>query len=112
MFNEWTDIEGQLIAGGFDPAKVREELISGKELALNMAGIKQRQIAGETAQQDFCPVDGIGECVARIDLDAYFYWAMREKGCWSDKKFLKEFLRDNPEVRVQSKPRETTIIRP
>lgn len=112
MFNEWANIEDQLKASGFDPSAVKDELISGRQLKLNLAGIKQRQIAGETAAHDFHPIDGIGGCTARIDLDAYFYWAMREKGCWSDKQFVKEFLRDNPETRVKSQSRETTIIRP
>lgn len=44
----------------------------------------------------------LGEHVARIPLDSYYYWEKREKGCWEDDTFKKEFLRDNPGCRVSS----------
>src|SRR5215469_10094866 len=113
MFTEWSEIEGQLKTSGFDVGKVRDELIRGWDLDRNLAELRQRQVAGQVNVQDHYHIGGLGECVARIDAGAYFYWAMRESPeCWADKQFLKEFLRDNPEVRVKSKRRSTQIIKP
>lgn len=55
-------------------------------------------------------IDGLGECVARIPADAYFYWIARKGyGVWQDKTFLREYLRDNPEVRVKSASRKLQV---
>lgn len=113
MFSEWAEVEDQLRGQGFDIGGIKEELIRGWDLDRNLAGIRQRQIAGEVNQHDHHPVEGLGRCIARIDAGAYFYWAMREGSeCWSDKGFVREFLRDNPEVRVKNPPRANRIIVP
>ena len=113
MFSEWNQIEDQLKDVGMDAGEFKNELIRGWELDRNMAELRQRQVAGRLNTQPHYHLDGMGECVARIDLGAYFYWAMREGyECWNDKGFMREYLRDNPEVRVKSQARQTTVLRP
>ena len=44
-----------------------------------------------------------GQHKARIEPTSYHYWGKRlGYKCWSDRKFIKEYLRDNPESRVKS----------
>lgn len=47
-------------------------------------------------------VDGLGEHKGAIPAREYFRWHQQERGCWGDKTFVKEFFRDNPELRAQS----------
>tara|TARA_R110002020_G_scaffold143244_2_gene315458 strand:- start:282 stop:701 length:420 start_codon:yes stop_codon:yes gene_type:complete len=45
----------------------------------------------------------LGQHRARIEATSYHYWGKRlGYGCWNDRKFIKEYLRDNPESRVKS----------
>lgn len=37
---------------------------------------------------------------AVIDAKTYFAWEAEKPGCWGDKQFTKEMLRDNPEMRL------------
>jgi hypothetical protein len=54
-------------------------------------------------QQKHKSVEGLGQLVARIPLTAYHFWGQKlGYGCWNDKAFMNEFLRDNPELRVNS----------
>lgn len=113
MFSEWAEVEDQLRDQGFDVGAVKRELIMGYDLDRNMAELRQKQVAGQLNTQDHYHLEGMGECVARIDMGAYFYWAMREgRECWGDKAFLREYIRDNADVRVKSQSRQTSIIRP
>lgn len=52
-------------------------------------------------------VDGLGQAVFDIDARTYFRWAQQEQGCWEDKQFVHEFLRDNPECRVEAPVKNT-----
>lgn len=48
-------------------------------------------------------VEGLGQLIARIPTTAYHFWGQKlGYGCWNDKGFMDEFLRDNPELRVNS----------
>jgi len=62
-----------------------------------------KQIAKDNHNAEYRTMDGVGEMTASIDSRSYHYWAQKEPGCWSDPKFNKEYLRDNPEARVKSK---------
>lgn len=47
-------------------------------------------------------VNGLGRVRAEINPKSYHYWGQRlGYECWKDKKFLHEFERDNPDVRVK-----------
>jgi hypothetical protein len=112
MISEWSEVESQLIAQGFDVNAIKDELIRGVDHKINTAEIRQRQLSGQINSQEHFPVEGLGECYMRVDADAFYYWENREKGCWGDKQFRREYLRDNEHVRVKRSPRNTTIIRP
>lgn len=45
-------------------------------------------------------IDGLGPKVASIDARTYFRWQQEHPGCWDDKTFMREFVRDNPETRT------------
>lgn len=113
MLLEWADIENQLDKLGYDVNEIKAELVKGRDSQDNLAGIKQRQVAGAMNTQPHYHMEGIGECFMRVDSDAYFHWVHRlGHQCWEDKAFRNEFLRDNPEVRVKSQSRSTNIIIP
>lgn len=48
-------------------------------------------------------IEGLGQLVARIPATAFHFWGQKlGYECWNDKAFMDEFLRDNPELRVNS----------
>lgn len=59
--------------------------------------------AAKYTQMRHKSIDGIGQKVASIPGDVYHFWGTKlGYGCWDDKKFMAEFLRDNPQCRVNS----------
>ena len=46
-------------------------------------------------------VDGLGQLKAVIPAREYFRWHQQERGCWGDKQFNREFLRDNPQFKAE-----------
>ena len=71
---------------------------------------QQQKIAAASEHLENVYMDGIGECHMRVDLTAYWYWVMREgREIWNDKKFIAEYKRDNPEVRVRSKSKKLLV---
>lgn len=48
-------------------------------------------------------IEGLGQLTARIPPTAFYFWGQKlGYECWNDKAFMDEFLRDNPECRVNS----------
>ena len=45
--------------------------------------------------------DGLGQLKATIPARDYFRWHQAERGCWGDKQFIKEWVRDNPDHKAQ-----------
>ena len=43
--------------------------------------------------------DGLGQLKAVIPAREWFRWNASHDGCWQDKGFVREFIRDNPEFR-------------
>lgn len=70
---------------------------------LEKATAEQRQKGVRRINRDEVKaVEGLGSLEARIDTSAYHYWGQREGyGCWQDKAFKREFLRDNPQSKVK-----------
>jgi len=63
----------------------------------NQSGGVAREARNESYATSF------GQHKARIETTSYHYWGKRlGYSCWSDRKFIKEYLRDNPESRVKS----------
>lgn len=54
--------------------------------------------------REYRHVNGMGEMKAQIPATAYHYWGQREGyQVWQDKKFMRKYLQDNPDVRVNTK---------
>ena len=83
-------------------AALEKELRLGWELDKAVTAARQGKI-GKLNAQEHRSVDGLGRLVARIDSNSFTYWGKKEGfGCWDDKQFLKEYLRDNEASRVKS----------
>jgi hypothetical protein len=115
----WEDFArdlGQLYGEGF-VADFCRSILDEERAKQEVAFANQKRIAAEidaaTRRLENTWADGIGECHMRVDTTAYWYWVMREgREIWNDKKFIAEFKRDNPEVRVRTRSRKTMISRP
>jgi hypothetical protein len=74
---------------------------------------RQRKIAEANARIERSWLEGFGEQHMSIDAEVFFHWVRKlGKDCWNDPGFIREFKRDNPEVIVKSRKRNTSIIRP
>lgn len=45
-------------------------------------------------------VDGLGQKICEIDLDTAMQMAVQYPGCFGSPEFVKDIIRDNPQVRV------------
>ena len=89
---------------------VERVLINGwrREQVLAMAEAKQTAAYGHANAAH--SVDGLGQMVARIPPSSFHYWGKRlGYECWEDDQFLKEFMRDNPEVAVRNYAKKTVV---
>jgi hypothetical protein len=78
-----------------------------------LAFASQQRIAAATQRLDNSFLDGLGELHMRVDAEVFFHWVKREgKEVWNDKKFIREFKRDNPDVRMLTRSRKTMVMRP
>lgn len=90
--------------------EVERELLSGWRMNEVKAKHQAKQIAHFGHTNEARDIDGIGKLVARIPPDAFHYWGHRlGYACWEDKTFMKEFLRDNPEVAVRNYAQRTLV---
>jgi hypothetical protein len=82
--------------------QLEKELRLGWERNRVEAAVEARQIA-KYNQERHKSVEGLGQKIATIPGHAYHFWGQKlGYGCWNDKAFMREFLRDNPECRVNS----------
>jgi len=64
--------------------------------------VNQSEVVAREARNE-SRTSGIGQHQARIEATSYHHWGKRlGYDCWNDRKFIKEYLRDNPESRVKS----------
>ena len=66
---------------------------------------RQRQIAAvneRLAPERYGP---LGEQLLEVDADVFFAWDVMRNGCWGDKTFIREFVRDNDACRAKRPPR-------
>jgi hypothetical protein len=70
----------------------------GKEKVLQEQRMKDMARAEQEIQRK--TVDGLGQLTAIIPTDVYLRWDQYAPGCWNDKQFGREFLRDNPSCRA------------
>jgi hypothetical protein len=83
---------------------VRRELVAGEHVRRvadrEDAFHRQARIAREAGEHR--SLDGLGRVRMMIDPTSYHYWGDRlGYQCWKDRAFLREFERDNADVRVK-----------
>lgn len=88
--------------------EVVNELCTGRRLEEVRAAKEQLEIARAQPMRTW--MNGLGRVRMTITPTAYHYWGQRlGYKCWKDKQFLREFERDNPEVRVRSQSRNIAV---
>jgi len=102
---------GLIQMGGDMYSAVEKELRLGFELQKRMAFARQARLAKANSRNPRKTVDGLGQVTMSID-PVLRVLAERQfgKGCFSDKQFRRELLRDNPELRVRTE-RKAMIVR-
>jgi hypothetical protein len=103
---------GLMSLGGDMYGLVEKELRMGFELERQRAFARQREIAKANARNPRKSVEGLGQVTMSID-PVLRLLAERQygHGCFRDKRFVKELLRDNPELRVTHE-RKAMIVAP
>jgi len=92
MLNIDSSLHGQL----------EKELRTGWERNRIEAAVEARQLA-KLNKERHKSIEGLGQKIATIPGHAYHFWGQKlGYACWNDKAFMDEFLRDNPELRVNS----------
>lgn len=92
-------------------AEVSRELANGWRLEEVRAKHQAAQIGRVNRKFEHKEVKGLGRLVARIPATSFAYWNNRKgmQGCWNDKQFFNEFLRDNPECKVVNQEKKTVV---
>jgi len=94
---------------GWLVAEIAKIVASQHDAEKRVIGTRQ-ELQARTMNRGRRAIDGLGQCVASVDSYAFQYWNTREPGCWGDKTFVKEFLRDNPAARVESKGTKEIMV--
>lgn len=82
--------------------QLEKELRTGWERNRVEAAVEAKQLA-KFNQERHKSVEGLGQKIATIPGHAYHFWGQKlGYACWNDKAFMNEFLRDNPECKVNS----------
>ena len=90
--------------------EVERELINGWKMNQVKDSVEKRRLGEFHHNNAAKAVDGLGELKASIPPSAFHYWGTRlGYECWADKQFLKEFIRDNPEVAVRNRIKRTMV---
>lgn len=73
--------------------QIKQELLTIREEQFQITKCKAEELmaAGMNLDSDFWPR-------ASIHPRAYYRWEGAQPGCWEDKQFFDEYLRDNPEA--------------
>jgi hypothetical protein len=80
--------------------QVQEKLHAHQMMKLH-AGVRKQRLAAKAGGQR---TTGDMPVKFAIRPEYYHYWGQRlGYDCWDDEQFVKEFLRDNPECRVENK---------
>ncbi len=79
--------------------------ITRDQMARFNAELRAAQIAAVERKLSCDRYGPLGECVAVVDPDVYFKWMLLNDDPWRDKKFVRDFARDNPACRAAKPPR-------
>lgn len=90
--------------------EVERELINGWRLNEVKDTAEKKRLGIFHKNAEAKPIDGIGQLKASIPPSSFHYWGSRlGYECWEDKQFVKEFIRDNPEVAVRNRVKRTMV---
>lgn len=65
--------------------------------------VREQQAVARALGTNRKSIDGLGQPTMELTPEVYHHWGQRlGYQCWKDKQFLREFKRDNPEVRVKA----------
>lgn len=88
-----------------------EELRTGWGMKKVKAAHDLKWAAKANHKGDARTVEGMGQLMARIPPESYYFWCIKlGPDCWKDKGFLREFLRDNPECIVKSTSKTQVLV--
>lgn len=89
---------------------VSEELRRGWMKAEADAHIQAKQIGRHGHANAARSLEGVGQLRLRVPPLAFHYWGQRlGYECWEDEQFVREFIRDNPEVAVRNYSKKTVV---
>jgi len=95
------------------PSDVRQKTVEHLKAGIlkdrNAIAAGAKAIAADNSSKEYGFVEGLGELTSSIDSRSYHYWHHKEPGCWNDKQFNREYLRDNPEARTKTKPSKIQV---
>ena len=63
---------------------------------------KEIEANSEARSMGSAKADGLGQLKAGIPAREWFRWNQSHPGCWNDKQFLAEYLRDNGACRAKA----------
>jgi hypothetical protein len=90
--------------------EVERELLNGWRMQEAASYHQAKQFAAFNHSNPAKSIEGVGEMVARIPLSAIHYWGQRlGYDCWNDEEFVREYIRDNPEVAVNNRIKRTVV---
>lgn len=102
-----TDIDKLLRTGvGSEAERLRAEVAVKKQIQEELKTIKEEQWQITKRKAEDIKLSGLNKKGgfwprASIHPRAYFRWERAYPGCWEDKRFMDEYLRDNPEADLQ-----------
>lgn len=94
---------------------VRDVLVAWEQARRARAQVEMVETARTLGQRRFFQSpEGFGGYIgSNINAESFHYWGQREGyGCWNDKQFNHEYLRDNPYARVKNHARKLTLAVP
>lgn len=92
-------------------APFRNQIVEDYKVRAALALAAQQRLAQANSRLDHVHCDGLGEKVASIHVDLFHMLGLKYGyETVRDPDFLKRLLRDNPECRVQSRSRNTTLL--
>ena len=92
-------------------APFRDQIVEDYKVRAALALAQQARLAQANSRLDHVHCDGLGETVASIHVDLFHMLGLKYGyETLRDPDFMKSLLRDNPECRVKSRPRNTTLL--
>lgn len=75
------------ILGSIPAEKVKADL---NQAMIGRALIKEGAVAAP---------GGLGQKLGEVDARTFFRWSQEHENCWSDRSFIHEFFKDNPQLK-------------